>query len=668
MTHRTDDWDEAQHPRAPDGKFGEGAAAGGTAVPTGGKAAQRVARAAKLETRAGAKVLAVATKLQTAKTAKPVAVAAAKAAVRDARKAVAEARKDPSAANVRRARAAERAATKAHETVQEHRDAIVKHTAALAEARTQHALVKELHREALRAAKPRPAAAKARQINPRGVGFERVHAEGTTGAVELSPSPEHSFAIGENRIRGVSEQPAIAEEPKPEPAPRAETLLERIVRETPKYTAQPWVIPARKPETQEERNASMQKARAKNKAARTRVLPPAAALMSINKHGLPPAAALMSFDRVDDWDESLHPRDPDGKFGSGSGSLSDRVTASLNTREFVEKHRERLVAAGDRERAKHPAELHGTDAVHAKAQEAIQREAAQIHVEHSASRPMPAPPDVQASVADDSNRKAVHQQDALEEVAGHPHLDKLQWRPEVQQAMRQHYGKVLAQYNLHSNDHGKPQAGQIETRTTAGLGGPADRPDLSPLGLHWEKSGLIAISGDVASALYDHSKLSAPALTELGTKVKAGDADAARLFDSFSTITHETIHGHGSLLDRSMQPPFTLVEEMTTEMATRKIAGDVHGMQVADVPGSYDQFIRPTIDHLEKLSGRSRKAAYEALAHASVVAKQRPGTNVSPHAVLHELGAVALTRLGVTATDKHDALFDRLMDVSYQEL
>lgn len=265
---RTDDWSEDLHPRGPDGKFGEGA--GGGAAPAADKAAQRVGRAASVVARSAARVAKVAAKVTQAKAAKKTAVTEARGALKDARKHATAARKDPTIANLRKAVTAAKVATRAQAAVETHAAAIVKHTTAAAEAKTNHALAVATHKEAARAAAPRRAAAKAVRVNPRGVGFERVHGEHETGAQELEPTPEHAFAIGETRIRGVTEQPELASEPKPPaPAPPKETVLGMLERTRPNYVHAPVAAPPAAAHEPGARAADLERERRAEKRARS---------------------------------------------------------------------------------------------------------------------------------------------------------------------------------------------------------------------------------------------------------------------------------------------------------------------------------------------------------------------------------------------------------------
>lgn len=360
--------------------------------------------------------------------------------------------------------------------------------------------------------------------------------------------------------------------------------------------------------------------------------------------------------RLDDWEEELHPRGADGKFSSGT--LSDRVNASLSDREFVEKHRERLTAAGDRVRANHPQHEHGTEIVHARAQEAIQREAAAIHLEQAAKAKLPSPESVSARTLGDPRRAEIAS--GMQPVErSDPKLDAIQWTPKAQADIRSHYNDLLGKYGMHSR--GLAQAHEIEIRTSEGMGGAA--------GLHWNDTGKISLDAGQSALLYDYGKLSAQEAAALGKKAVAGDREAYKMMDSYSTMVHEVTHSHGPRM-RYEQPPYTMVEELLTETAARKVVADVHGIHVSQVhdpatkAAAYDAYIAPVIEHLGKLSGKSREDAFDALAHAAVSIKGRSGTDVSPSAIAHEIGAIALTRLGVTDPDQHDALFDHMTEVA----
>lgn len=90
-----------------------------------------------------------------------------------------------------------------------------------------------------------------------------------------------------------------------------------------------------------------------------------------------------------DWEEDKHPRANDGKFGAGGSSgepkVTERAASSVKNSEFVGKHRDRLVSAADAYRNSLPAEVNrGSDEVHNKAQQEIHHEAERIHREQDA--------------------------------------------------------------------------------------------------------------------------------------------------------------------------------------------------------------------------------------------------------------------------------------------
>jgi hypothetical protein len=148
------------------------------------------------------------------------------------------ARKTATADSVRRADAAAARAMKAKAVVFTHAQDVERHTKAHAAAQTRHALASALAAEAERKSVFKPRKVPVVRLNPRGVGFERVHGEDETSAVLHSETPTWHFGAQMGRIHGESEHPAHSE-PIVHAAPRKESVLDMLSRTRPNYVHKP---------------------------------------------------------------------------------------------------------------------------------------------------------------------------------------------------------------------------------------------------------------------------------------------------------------------------------------------------------------------------------------------------------------------------------------------
>lgn len=276
----------------------------------------------------------------------------------------------------------------------------------------------------------------------------------------------------------------------------------------------------------------------------------------------------------------------------------------------------------------------------------------------------PTPEQIQDLVAHDPRRNDMQQTDRLskEELSKSDpkgHLTSMQFSAGAQFAIRSHHNEVFAAYGMHNNDRGKPDSYSMQVRTEAGMGG------TNNLGLHYGKSGLIAVPGSQADGLMNHASLDGHGLKKLGKDYLAGDPHAHETMDAYITSTHEALHGHGPMM--SGGKTHTMIDELTTEMSAWKVAADAHGLHPHDIDGSYKNYITPTVNKLAELSGRSARDATSALADAAVIHKQRSDHGVSPTLALHDVAGNALKKLGVTDVRTHEALTKHMVDVATSE-
>lgn len=235
-------------------------------------------------------------------------------------------------------------------------------------------------------------------------------------------------------------------------------------------------------------------------------------------------------------------------------------------------------------------------------------------------------------------------------------LYKDQWSPEGQAAARDHTVHMISQYGMYHKEAGLIGAHTFEIRTDHGMPG-AD-------GLHWNHNGQTAIHQSLAADVQEHAQLNARGLHDLGARHLSGDADAAARLNSHRVVVHEEIHGHGPSMIRT--GPHTFVEEVTTEMAARKVSADVHGLHTADMEkaGTYHEWTKPTIAKLSELSGKSIRDSHEALARSAIEFKRGKDKQLSPTDAMRQVGNVALRELGVRGSKAQTALYDHMTETA----
>lgn len=271
------------------------------------------------------------------------------------------------------------------------------------------------------------------------------------------------------------------------------------------------------------------------------------------------------------------------------------------------------------------------------------------------------PDSIHKLVASDAKRKDMLDQEYLpHDPRSDPNgfMHRVQFTAKAQAAIRDHHNEVFAAYGMHNLDKGKSEAKKFEIRTEAGMGGDS-------LGVHWTKTGKIAVSQSQAAELTDHARLDSHGLKKLGQDYMAGGQRAHDTLDAYITSTHEALHGHGPQIGNGKAR--TMINELTTEIAACKVAADIHGLHPHDIEGSYRNYINPTVDKLAQLSGKSHRDATAALADASVKLKQRSDTDLSPVIAIHDVAGHALKQLGVTDVRKHDDLTKHMIDLAHSE-
>lgn len=223
---------------------------------------------------------------------------------------------------------------------------------------------------------------------------------------------------------------------------------------------------------------------------------------------------------------------------------------------------------------------------------------------------------------------------------------------DAQNALRSHHNKVLASYGLSLQDESRANGWKVSAGSFATMG--------RSRGMYNTQDGHISLTLRGLSQIAEHAKIDGKELPALGhDMMKALDDPsspegkrARAMIESYHLSTHESIHDHGPTLEDHWSK--TMLEEMTTEMAARKIVSDMHDFPIDRVPNpGYQRIIEPVIDELRAVASRAGVAgvterdAHEALANASIHFKQQTNKNMDPSFELYRVGQLALERLGV---------------------
>lgn len=228
---------------------------------------------------------------------------------------------------------------------------------------------------------------------------------------------------------------------------------------------------------------------------------------------------------------------------------------------------------------------------------------------------------------------------------GQPHLSV-----EAQEGVRRDIDGTLQQYGLHHRlgdadysasvliDH--PEQTNEALRLTEGRHGE----------LHQEVTdhpGLIVLAPEQAKLFAEHARLDAGGLRNLGREALAGDEAAQNKLWASHVVTHESLHGYGPNVEHELHRP--AIEELTTEMAARRITGDMHGIPSAKASPleAYGNLIDPIVTGIAKVTGKSEAEAYAALESASLKFKGLSGT-MSPDHAIHYVAEQAARELGAT--------------------
>jgi hypothetical protein len=227
-----------------------------------------------------------------------------------------------------------------------------------------------------------------------------------------------------------------------------------------------------------------------------------------------------------------------------------------------------------------------------------------------------------------------------------------QFTADAQAAIREHHNAVLAAYDLHNHDAAMGGGRHVAVDDKMTFGG------HQVYGSHGQ-NGDNQLWGGVADHLAKHAQQDPASLTHLGQRALAGDKEAVRMVDAYRVSTHEALHGHG-VADRVLS---TIGDEISTEMAARKIVGDLHGIPSEKLPGSYDRYIHPMVHAAAEATGRSFSEAWHATTEASLAMKRRSHTDDIPGRVDDHFAGDILKRLGNHDPAAHKAFANKAYQI-----
>lgn len=217
----------------------------------------------------------------------------------------------------------------------------------------------------------------------------------------------------------------------------------------------------------------------------------------------------------------------------------------------------------------------------------------------------------------------------------------------AQIAMRESLAGTATAYGMHYRTEGTSHAKAVEIKTVDEMGG--------AWGQHWNentnKPGLMSVADHEMAWVKHHSTRDTASMQELGRSAMHGDERALTEVFAAHIMNHETTHGFGPLIEHDAHR--STVEEFTTEIASRRITADMHGMPSHHVAVSeaYEHILNPIIDRTAQAAGVSRERAHQALEHASLQFKAQKGTTTSDQAI-YDVSSAAMKHLGVSDAQK----------------
>lgn len=221
--------------------------------------------------------------------------------------------------------------------------------------------------------------------------------------------------------------------------------------------------------------------------------------------------------------------------------------------------------------------------------------------------------------------------------------------PATQAALRDSNNRIMAAYGVTPRLTNTPHAHIVQVDSAENMGG-------GYAAMHNEqtnRAGLMSISHEQAVLLREHMKLSGDQLHDLARR-SAHDDHAQGVLFAAHVMHHETMHGHGPSIEQGIHR--TTIEELTTEVAARKVTADMHGVpsHSETVNLTYHNIVTPIISKTAAASGTSHERAYEAIEHASLSLKRQSG-KMSDDEAIGFVANKAAEHLGQPAVAGHIA-------------
>ena len=323
--------------------------------------------------------------------------------------------------------------------------------------------------------------------------------------------------------------------------------------------------------------------------------------------------------RADDFDESKHPRAPDGRWGEGGGGGGKGHSGG-----------------GGGDGGSSGKDGSGKDGP-SKTREGSGNHAGKASAERR-------------------HLIANSEMDKNETKAG------VAFKPEVQKAIREEVVATLAKHGIVPTGSGVSGKG-IHSVTIM-----ADS-EIPGVGGNMDAKGTMTLSHSSARNVQELSRADPKVIGQrMDLTQKMNVTEANQVVYSGHVITHEQIHACGPQIHYYKSG--IGIEEMTTEMSARYVTGQTHGVPSNRLYGGYNKMIFPVVAHIQKLSGVSGPEAFKALEHASLEWKRRPDSDTrplwqrKPQDAIDAVAKMALEHAGVKDPDKHAQLSERIVDAS----
>ncbi len=192
------------------------------------------------------------------------------------------------------------------------------------------------------------------------------------------------------------------------------------------------------------------------------------------------------------------------------------------------------------------------------------------------------------------------------------HSDPL--NPDAQLQIRAGLRRLCADYGMLDRDENSPEEGRfayLEGEKTA-----------TALGVHTWEGGILVRADQVKYAWKESQRLAGDPTREKKDKYALG----------FHVLTHEAVHGHSPIDKKNFKGRFRLLEEATTEMASRKINSEISGIPMAQFAkiGAYGEFCSALYQGTKAALARFGIDAvppetwYDILGEASIEMRRRP--------------------------------------------